>query len=246
MVDSSAIYVSIVEFGGSLFNGGLTEQEFCNLQALTGGEIPAIFWVTSGDLLGKVDPDAAMVMGLGRTLQNENPLITFCTIDLENNDAAKGASQIVHLLHGFSKESKESDNVDKEYIVKGDVFHISRLSEDATLDHEYADILESKMVEETYNAETRIRLDIESLGLINTLHFKEDHRDLSLEPYEAEVEVKAVGLNMKVRHVLNDISDTCAKMCVRNQPPSEEASTPKLLATKELASLSMLAAPLST
>jgi hypothetical protein len=137
-------------------------------------------------------------MGLGRTLQNENPLITFCTVDLDHNNAAKGASQLVRLLQKFTKESKESDDVDKEYIVKGDVVHVSRLSEDAILDHEYADTLGSKLVEETYNAETRIRLDIENLGLINTLHFKEDHRDLSLEPYEAEVEVKAVGLNMKV------------------------------------------------
>jgi hypothetical protein len=198
VVDPTAIYLSIVEFGGSLFNGGLTEKEFSNIQALTGGEVPAIFWVTTGDLLGKVDPDAAMVMGLGRTLQNENPLITFCTVDLDHNNAAKGASQLVRLLQKFTKESKESDDVDKEYIVKGDVVHVSRLSEDAILDHEYADTLGSKLVEETYNAETRIRLDIENLGLINTLHFKEDHRDLSLEPYEAEVEVKAVGLNMKV------------------------------------------------
>jgi hypothetical protein len=195
VVDPTAVYLSIVEFGASLFNGGLTETEFANLQVLAGASPPAIFWITTGDLLGKVEPNAAMVMGLGRSLQTEYPLLKFFTVDLDHKDAAKGAIQVIDLLEGFSKES---DEVDKEYIVKGDIFHVSRLSDDAALDNEYTSILGSNPAEEKYNPEMSIRLDIERIGLLDTFYFKEDHRDLSLKPTEAEIQVKAIGLNMKV------------------------------------------------
>ncbi|KAI0479875.1 hypothetical protein F4859DRAFT_503798 [Xylaria cf. heliscus] len=188
-----AIYVSIVELGSSLFNGNLNATEFANLQLLA-DSTQAIFWLTSGDLLGKVDPNAAIVQGLGRTLQTEYIQLTFITIDLDHSDALRAAKQTGRVLDRFTKES---DQIDKEYIVKGDVFHVSRLSQDALLDKEYGEIINREAAEEQYSATTPIRLDIEKIGLLDTLHFKADERSRDLKPDEAEVEVKAVGLNMK-------------------------------------------------
>ncbi|CAJ2509291.1 Uu.00g143170.m01.CDS01 [Anthostomella pinea] len=188
-----ALYVSIVELGSSLFNGNLTATEFANLQCLA-DSTQAIFWLTSGDLLGKVDPNAAIVQGLGRTLQTEYIQLTFVAIDLDHSDAQKAAQQTRRVLDRFSKES---EIVDKEYIVKDDVFHISRLSQDAVLDKEYGEIIGKEAADEEYDATTPIRLDIDKIGLLDTLHFKADERERILESDEAEVEVKAVGLNMK-------------------------------------------------
>ncbi|KAH8160565.1 hypothetical protein CIB48_g7672 [Xylaria polymorpha] len=189
----NAIYVSIVELGSSLFNGNLNATEFANLQLLV-DSTQAIFWLTSGDLLGKVDPNAAIVQGLGRTLQTEYIQLTFVTIDLDHSDARKAAEQTGRVLGRFSKES---DQIDKEYIVKDNVFHVSRLAQDALLDKEYGEIINREAAEEQYNATTPIRLDIEKIGLLDTLHFKTDERSRELKVDEAEVEVKAVGLNMK-------------------------------------------------
>ncbi|KAI1167621.1 hypothetical protein F5B18DRAFT_673595 [Nemania serpens] len=188
-----AIYVSIVELGSSLFNGNLNATEFANLQSLA-DSTKAIFWLTSGDLLGKVDPNAAIVQGLGRTLQTEYVQLTFVAIDLDHSDAQKAAKQTLRVLDRFSKDS---EGIDKEYIIKDDVIHVSRLSQDATLDKEYGAIIAKEAADEKYDATEPIRLDIEKIGLLDTLHFKADDRDRTLKSDEAEVEVKAVGLNMK-------------------------------------------------
>ncbi|KAI1820376.1 hypothetical protein F4861DRAFT_533744 [Xylaria intraflava] len=190
---SDAIYVSIVELGASLFNGNLNATEFSNLQLLA-DSTQAIFWLTSGDLLGKVDANAAIVQGLGRTLQTEYIQLTFITIDLDHSNPRKAAQQTERVLRRFTKES---DRIDKEYIVKDNVFHVSRLAQDALLDNEYSEIITKEAAEEQYSPATPIRLDIEKIGLLDTLHFKSDDRSRELEPDQAEVEVKAVGLNMK-------------------------------------------------
>ncbi|TGJ82413.1 hypothetical protein E0Z10_g6352 [Xylaria hypoxylon] len=188
-----AIYVSIVELGSSLFNGNLNATEFANLQRLA-DSTHAIFWLTSGDLLGDVDPNAAIVQGLGRTLQTEYVQLMFIAIDLDHSDARRAAKQTLRLLNRFSKET---DVIDKEYIIKNDVFYVSRLAQDAALDKEYGAIIGKEAADEKYDATMPIRLDIEKIGLLDTLHFKADERDRELKSDEAEVEVNAVGLNMK-------------------------------------------------
>ncbi|CAN8103246.1 unnamed protein product [Discula destructiva] len=190
---SDAIYVSIVELGSSLFYGNLNDTEFKNLQKLA-ESVQAIFWITSGDLLGKVDPNAAIVQGLGRALQTENVQLKFVAIDLDHADACKAAKQTAEVLGRFSTDT---DRTDKEYIVKEDVFHVSRLAQDAHLDQEYGEIIRNEAIDETYNPTAPIRLAIDKVGLLDTLYFKTDDRARELAADEAEVEVKAVGLNMK-------------------------------------------------
>lgn len=188
-----AIYISIVELGSSLFYGNLNPTEFRNLQALA-ESAQAVFWLTSGDLLGKVEPNAAIVQGLGRALQTENIQLSFIAIDLDHSDAAKAARQTARVLGRFTKET---DSIDKEYIVKDGVFHVSRLAQDAALDLQYGEIIRKEAVSETYDPKEPIRLGIDKIGLLDTLYFKSDDRRRDLAADEAEVEVKAVGLNMK-------------------------------------------------
>lgn len=192
---ADAIYVSIVELGSSLFYGNLNATEFANLQSLAEAA-QAIFWLTSGDLLGKVDPNAAIVQGLGRALQTENVLLTFVVIDFDHSDARRAARQTVRVLDQYTNET---DLTDKEYIVKDDVFHVSRLAQDANLDTQYGEIIRREAEENkaAYDPTEPIHLDIEAIGLLDTLHFKADERSRALGDGEAEVEIKAVGINMK-------------------------------------------------
>lgn len=88
-------------------------------------------------LLGKVDPNAAIVQGLGRALQTEHVQLTFIAIDLDHSDAQEAAEQTKELLDRFSNEK----SIDKEYILKDGVFHVSRLAQDAVLDKLYGEIV---------------------------------------------------------------------------------------------------------
>lgn len=195
IAQADSIYISVVELGSSLFyEGDLNATEFANLQRLA-ETTQAIFWLTSGDLLGKVNnPNAAIVQGLGRTLQTEHVQLTFITIDFDHAEGQKAAQQTRVILDRFSNVT---DKIDKEYIVKDDVFHVSRLAQDEILDKQYGEIINKQAAEDEYDATTPIRLDIGKIGLLDTLHFKADDRDRVLAADEAEVEIKAVGLNMK-------------------------------------------------
>ena len=189
---ASATYISIIEFGENLFDS-LTETEFKNIQALA-VDAKAVFWLTTGNLLGETNAHAATIMGLSRCLQTEYPQLDFFTIDLDHTKASLGAEQVSRMLDTYTKS-----DVDKEYIIKNDVVHVSRLSEDKALDKKYEQKISKEVVEEGYDPSKPVRLAIGKIALLDTLHFVEDTRDSTLKADQVEVEVKSVGLNMKVR-----------------------------------------------
>ncbi|PQE28152.1 polyketide synthase protein [Rutstroemia sp. NJR-2017a BBW] len=192
-VKTGTTYVFIVESSGSLFHESLTEKELVNLQAIASGA-QDILWATHGDLIAGGDPNAGLVVGLGRCLTTENPTLNFRTLDLDNRDPVQTAGNIKTVLNAVDKFGS---GLDTEFMVKDSVFHVARLARDPLLDQFFVAGAEAEPNMVPYNKEERLRLAIERIGIFDTLYFKEDEHAPPLEPIEVEVEVKAIGLNMK-------------------------------------------------
>ncbi|KAF2213052.1 hypothetical protein CERZMDRAFT_67281 [Cercospora zeae-maydis SCOH1-5] len=192
VAEEDATYVSIVEFGDNLFDT-LGPVELENLQTIA-NKAGTVVWVTTGHLLGEANAHAAAVLGLARTLQNENLALQFYTIDLDHKDAELGACQVAYLLHSIDANDHASDN---EFVVKGGAYYVSRLCEDVTLDSENQKRISNEPIRKAVTADVPVRLTIERVGALDTLHFVADDRDIALKVGEVEVEVKSVGVSMR-------------------------------------------------
>ena len=133
-------------------------------------------------------------MGLGRTLQTEYPLLHFFTVDLDHVDASRGALQLLDLVGQFDERGGE---VDKEYIFKKGVAHISRLSEDVTLDDLYQKKASTEPQKQVITTDQPVCLDIGKVGILDTVRFRKAEYSSHLSVGQVEVAVKAVGVNMK-------------------------------------------------
>jgi acyl transferase domain-containing protein len=203
-VKTEMTYVFIVESSGSLFHESLTDKELVSLQAIASGA-QDILWVTHGDLLAGGDPNAGLVVGLGRCLTTENPALNFRTLDMDNRDPVQTAASIKTVL---TAADKFGSSMETEFMVKDGVFHVARLAQDPLLDQFFVAGAEAEPQMVPYNKKERLRLAIERIGIFDTLYFKEDELAPPLEPVEVEVEVKAIGLNMKVIILTPKISYT--------------------------------------
>ncbi|QSZ32263.1 hypothetical protein DSL72_001837 [Monilinia vaccinii-corymbosi] len=190
-VNAEASYVFIVESENSLFHESLRSQELATIQSIA-NEARNILWVTHGNLLEGGDPNAGIVVGLGRCLQTEHPTLTFKTLDLDHRDPARTVANIAAVL-----DAAEGGDDDKEFIVKNDVIYVSRLSQDALLDQQFVAGTEPEPTMIPYEPEKCVRLGIERVGIFDTIHFKDDQWEAQLKSREVEVDVKAFGLNMK-------------------------------------------------
>ncbi|KAG4025199.1 hypothetical protein MFRU_064g00360 [Monilinia fructicola] len=186
-----ARYVFIVESESSLFHESLTSQELARIQSIA-GESRDILWITHGNLLDGEDPNAGIVVGLGRCLQTEHPTLTFRTLDLDHKDSAQAVASIVAVL-----DAAERGDEEKEFISKNGVLYISRLSQDPLLDQQFVAGTEAEPTLIPYEPEKCVRLGIERVGIFDTIHFKSDEWEAPLKPGEVEVDVKSFGLNMK-------------------------------------------------
>jgi hypothetical protein len=193
-INPDAVYVCTIESESSIFRGSVTEQELKALQIIS-GSTHNILWVTHGDLLAGGDPEAAIVVGMGRCLQTEQPSLMFRTLDLDHRDPKLTVAQVSIIVDTMDHGNSSND---KEFIVKDGVFYVSRLAQDTVLDEQYEAALNSEPTVAKYHPEAAVRLNIERVGMLDTLHFEESRDELPLDDEFAEVEVKALGLNMKV------------------------------------------------
>ncbi|KAG9763794.1 ketoacyl-synt-domain-containing protein, partial [Aureobasidium melanogenum] len=187
-----ATYISAVEFGDDLFET-LTMTELGNLQSIA-ESATAVFWTTTGNLLKNTNAHAATIMGLGRTLQTEYPLLHFFTIDLDHTDPQLGAKQVLSIFKTFNTGNGE---VDKEYIIKDDIPHVSRLSEDLSLDEAHRQKAVGESGRRPLSSTQPVHLAIDKVGIMDTLQFVKDERSTELSDGQVEVIVKSVGVNMK-------------------------------------------------
>lgn len=185
--------VSILDLNKPFFHE-LQQDEFGRLQRLLshlqGGD-QRLLWVTGAAQVRCKDPRYGMVNGFARVMQNEMEL-AFATLELENFDE-KCLAVVPKVLREFQHRLSEPDtNSTMEWAFSGGQMLISR--------YHYIRVREELQKSSPSPAQAIKKLEQRRLGLLDTLCWKELPEITRLGDNDVLVEVKAVGLNFKVRN----------------------------------------------
>ncbi|KAI0545024.1 polyketide synthase [Xylaria curta] len=162
----------------------------------------SILWVTScGIVLGN-NPDAAITIGLLRTIASENPTKRFMSIDIDpasNHNDKRLASAIAEKSSFLWEQSKDNGR-DREFVWQSGCLWVSRLVPDAQLQDrlELADNQPNRVVKAPWDPQGNFRVAFEAPGVLTSFYFK-PYEDM-WRPLPAdwiEVKVAATGLNWK-------------------------------------------------
>lgn len=147
----------------------------------------AVLWLTNPAQVNCKDPNAAMILGMARTIRSElaMPLATLELQDCTNPGAAEAVTKVMRMVQDGKDNIANDLDPDLEYAwVDGEV-HIGRFHW-----HKVPDALK-----ETAPAEPDTKaLMIQKRGLLQTLHWS-GHPLPALAADEVQVNVQAVGLN---------------------------------------------------
>ena len=164
----------------------------------------SLVWVTAGGVMQGAKPEDAVVGGLLRAIITEMPHVKIATIDLDvghDQISQDIADLVLSKEDELQKLGSQPGAHDSEYARNDGVLHISRLVPDYTLNQRYLEQEGSvKATELVRLGEAKpLAIGFDQTGLLSSLYFKEDQAfKESLLDDEVEVEVRAVGLNVKV------------------------------------------------
>ena len=166
-----------------------------------------VLWVYQEDSRTLAAAEAGFVIGLARTVRNENPLIRFVTLDLDLDpklsrkpwDAAAFTTIMKVLAASFGSKI-DSDFVDLEYRERQGVVEIPRIVYDLHVSARVAaEVGHTVHTQEPfYQNDRRFHLEVESPGLLDSLHFVDDKDIKSVLPNDfVELDVKSCGVNFR-------------------------------------------------
>ena len=167
-----------------------------------------LVWVTAGGLMDGAKPQNALISGLLSAVVTETPDVKIMTIDLEvEYDPISGivADTILSKETELQNIDYHSGANDNEYILKDGLLHVSRLVPDETFNQRFQEQEGSTKKSEIVQLAGAKPLGIgfEQAGLLSSLYFKEDQDFASpILDDQVEIEVRAVGLNVKVSSLL--------------------------------------------
>ena len=194
-----------------LVDSFLKDMDAADLESLKNlfRKASSLVWVTAGGLINGAKPAEALISGLMRAIITEMPHVKIMTLDLDVGYDQASAS-IAELILSKEVELQMASNQpgphDSEYILTDGVFHISRLVPDSSLNHRFLEQEGSVKDTELVSLQDAkpLALGFDQAGLLSSLYFKEDQDFTAPLPADqVEIEVRAVGLNVKVgsRHL---------------------------------------------
>ncbi|KAF4345876.1 polyketide synthase [Fusarium beomiforme] len=148
-----------------------------------------VLWITRAST-----PLHGIVVGLFRTMRNENPDRDLTTI-LLGSGCLGYAEQTSHLIyHTFSSSTGE-----KEYTIEEGILWVTRYSSATNLNANIANQRSKLTSEPMCLGEIRLplELNINQPGMLKTLQFAPDVRNEELLADEVEIEPRAFGLNLQ-------------------------------------------------
>jgi acyl transferase domain-containing protein len=168
-----------------------------------------IVWVTAGDLIKGKFPDHALASGLSRALMLEQPSLSFFTFDVDNihQHTERTADSLISVL----KQSPES--LDYEFVQRYGVVHVSRFVPDDELNNHFSQKQGAEEKPETLGNAKPAQIAINMPGQFDSIYFKQIDLPECLQPYDIQVDVKAVGLNAKDFYALAGRVDTKDASC---------------------------------
>ncbi|KAJ8123127.1 hypothetical protein ONZ43_g846 [Nemania bipapillata] len=186
-----------------------SERNFAIFQQLTRRAASLVVVTNSGLVKGR-NADGAVVQGLLRVLQSENPENQYTTIDLDGDNFRVGKSEVAELARcivnlesklqqAVSSTEEEDSFRDREFTWQDGCLWVSRHVPDTGYHAHYSSSGGSIKLELLpLNSQGSIRAAFETAGVLKSLHFSpcNDH----LQPLPAgfiDVKVAAIGLSSK-------------------------------------------------
>jgi acyl transferase domain-containing protein len=180
----------------------LDEYSWNILQELVQKETKFL-WVTTGAQLEVTESSKAAINGFCRVLRAEEPLLHLITLDVESPHGDATITAINSCLELISKpkpKPKPKQQVDSEFVERNGILHVSRVIPEEHLTRYQGDELSSLKTEviDLHASMTPIRLRVERLGNIDTIHYGEISPVFpALARGHLEVEIYAAGMNYK-------------------------------------------------
>ena len=192
------VVISTVEANQPLLNI-IDDNSHDKLKTIT-DNASAIVWVTRGNLLRGSRPDFALALGLSRALMLEQPSLKFCVIDIEDTSIDPGV--IAQNASKVLRQLIDETHPEYEFSLSQGVLHTARWEPDKRFNSRFELRLSRSCVDTSLSAAGRAELNIVQPGLLDTIEFvRKDYKE-ELQPDQIELQVKSVGINAKVRHLL--------------------------------------------
>lgn len=171
-----------------------TEQELRSLKNMfSNGN--TVFWVTGGR---NATPEYGANVGMSRVLRKEIPSIRLHTFDIDmSRKTLDEASDEIWRVFSIERSTGSWESM-FDRIERDGVVHIDRVVPDHDLNTEYSRSDDATEMTK-FKSHKSLVLDIENVGQLDTLYFKEDFQvDGPLLPEFVEVKVEATGVSWKV------------------------------------------------
>ena len=175
------------------FVGELRPEQFAQFQAfvdtLSGR---GLLWLTKSCQMTCRDPQYAQIIGLARTLRNEQA-IDFATLELDEVCSESTMDAICNVFGAFRHRGYDSKrNFDFEHAISGGIVYVPRFH--------WMHVGRSLTVEPASEVSSK-RLEMEKQGSLKSLRWVEQPNAATLTGNEVLVQVRAVGINFKVNSI---------------------------------------------
>ncbi|KAL2844526.1 hypothetical protein BJY01DRAFT_248143 [Aspergillus pseudoustus] len=183
--DDNHMIVSLADIEGPYLHN-MSDEDYLAIQKLLAkADKTPVLWVTQMSQIRCADPRYGLIFGFARTMRHEKEadFSTFET-DTFNDEAASSLAQVIEKIT-WSRQAPDTDP-EYEFSLYEGTIHVGRCHWISPADHM-----------ESYSSQSLPRrLDIESLGSIDTLRWT-PFEDPELKDGEVEIDMHYVGLNFR-------------------------------------------------
>jgi NADPH:quinone reductase-like Zn-dependent oxidoreductase len=177
----------------------LTLDQFTALQSVL-TSVQGVLWVVRGAYANSSNPDANMISGLSRSIRSET-LLKFAILDLDFECVLDQAGTMKAILNVFKATfaAKAEANCELEFMERNGKFFTPRIVNDDETNEYVHKQTKASVLESTPFAqdERPLQMAIGELGAYETLHFVDQIIDGPIPEGEVELEVKAIGMNLR-------------------------------------------------
>jgi NADPH:quinone reductase-like Zn-dependent oxidoreductase/malonyl CoA-acyl carrier protein transacylase len=182
------------------FLATLTPAQFESIQKLL-TSVQGVLWVVRGAYSESTNPEANMVTGLSRTIRSETAL-KFATLDLDAASPLPETDTIRVIMRVFKSvfSAESSATGELEFMERAGEFFTPRIVHDTEMNGYVHKQTNPSTLEPTpFGEDNRaLKMVLSAPGALETIHFVDDPAvEKPLEDDEVEIEVKAIGLNIR-------------------------------------------------
>ncbi|KAF2180759.1 reducing type I polyketide synthase [Zopfia rhizophila CBS 207.26] len=227
VTDSAECHFVFIDKGANFMTASLSESIYSSLNTIA-TSCKGLLFVSDGGGSSPSRPEAGSINGLFRVLRNENPQRPCAILALSIHTTITD-DQIGMICKVFreTQHVAEPSKCDMEYMEIQGRLNIPRVV--ATRRQTEAITRKSQSFQRSMNVFSEcppLKLGIESIGFLDSLHFKENYAEETcrlLDDDEIEIEVRAIGMNFRdclaalgrVPTIAKDLGSECAGIVTR-------------------------------